>query len=51
MNEEPEFNGEVNGELPDPVESPKVKLIMTRWIDENGNELKPSDAKVPKVLG
>ena len=51
VNEEPEFNGEVNGELPDPVESPKVKLIMTRWIDENGNELKPSDAKVPKVLG
>ena len=51
IHEEPEFNGEVNGELPDPVESPKVKLIMTRWIDENGNELKPSDAKVPKVLG
>ena len=24
---------------------------MTRWIDENGNELKPADAKAPKVLG
>ena len=24
---------------------------MTRWIDENGNELKPADAKTPKVLG
>ena len=49
--EVPEFNGGVNGEIPDPVESPKVKLIMTRWMDENGNELKPSDAKAPKVLG
>ena len=51
IHEVPEFNGGVNGELPDPVESPKVKLIMTRWIDENGNELKPADAKAPKVLG
>ena len=51
VNEAPEFNGGVNGELPDPIESPKVKLIMTRWIDENGNELKPSDVKAPKVLG
>ena len=51
INEIPEFNGGVNGELPNPVESPKVKLIMTRWMDENGNELKPSDAKAPKVLG
>ena len=51
VNEAPEFNGGVNGELPDPIESPKVKLIMTRWIDENGNELKPADAKAPKVLG
>ena len=51
IHEAPEFNGGVNGELPDPVESPKVKLIMTRWIDENGNELKPADAKAPKVLG
>ena len=51
IHEAPEFNGGVNGELPNPVESPKVKLIMTRWIDENGNELKPADAKAPKVLG
>ena len=47
----PEFNGAVNGELPDPVELPKVKLIITKWIDEQGNELKPADAKAPAVLG
>ena len=47
----PEFNGAVNGELPDPVELPKVKLIITKWIDEQGNELKPADAKAPAVVG
>ena len=47
----PEFSGGVNGELPDPTQLPKVKLIITKWIDENGNELKPADAKYPKVLG
>ena len=47
----PEFNGGVNGELPDPVELPKVKLIITKWIDEQGNELKPADAKAPAVVG
>ncbi|BCJ10330.1 hypothetical protein SMNM65_07620 [Streptococcus mitis] len=47
----PEFNGGVNGELPDPLELPKVKLIITKWIDEQGNELKPADAKAPAVLG
>ena len=47
----PEFNGAVNGELPDPVELPKVQLIITKWIDEEGNELKPADAKAPAVLG
>ena len=47
----PEFNGGVNGELPDPVELPKVKLIITKWVDEKGNELKPADAKAPTVLG
>ena len=47
----PEFNGGVNGELPDPVELPKVKLIITKWVDEQGNELKPADAKAPAVLG
>ena len=47
----PEFNGGVNGELPDPVELPKVKLIITKWVDEKGNELKPADAKTPSKLG
>ena len=47
----PEFSGGVNGELPDPTQLPKIKLIITKWIDENGNELKPADAKYPKVLG
>ena len=47
----PEFNGAVNGELPDPVELPKVKLIITKWADEQGNELKPVDAKTPSKLG
>ena len=47
----PEFNGGVNGELPDPVELPKVQLIITKWTDEAGNELKPADAKAPSVLG
>ena len=47
----PEFTGGVNGELPEPTELPKVNLIITKWIDENGNELKPADAKAPTVLG
>ena len=47
----PEFAGGVNGELPELAQLPKVKLIITKWIDENGNELKPADAKYPKVLG
>ena len=47
----PEFTGGVNGELPDPAELPKVQLIITKWIDEEGNELKPADAKAPAVLG
>ena len=47
----PEFTGGVNGELPDPAELPKVKLIITKWIDEEGNELKPADAKAPSVPG
>ena len=47
----PEFNGGVNGELPDPTELPKVQLIITKWTDEEGNELKPADAKAPAVLG
>ena len=47
----PEFTGGVNGELPEPTELPKVNLIITKWIDENGNELKPADAKASTVLG
>ena len=27
------------------------ELIITKWTDEAGNELKPADAKAPKVLG
>ena len=48
-----DFNGNIgmNGELPEPIQLPKVKLIITKWVDENGNELKPADAKTPKVLG
>ena len=49
--ETPEYSGGVNGELPDPTQLPKVKLITTKWINENGNEIKPADAKNPKVLG
>ena len=44
----PEFNGGVNGE---PAELPKVQLIITKWVDEQGNTLKPADAKDPAVLG
>ena len=51
IHEVPEFNGGVNGELPEPTELPKVSLIITKWVDENGNELKPADAKAPTVLG
>ena len=49
--ESPEFNGGVNGELPDPAELPKVQLIITKWIDEDGRELKAANVKAPKVLG
>ena len=49
--EVPEFNGGVNGELPNPVEVSKIQLMITKWVDENGKELKPADAKALKVLG
>ena len=49
--EVPEFNGGVNGELPNPVEVSKIQLMITKWVDKNGKELKPADAKAPKVLG
>ncbi|MFS9077153.1 SIALI-17 repeat-containing surface protein, partial [Streptococcus mitis] len=47
----PEFNGAVNGELPEPTELPKIQLIITKWIDEQGHELKPADTKAPSVPG
>ena len=47
----PEFSGGVNGDPEIQPEVQKNKLIITKWIDENGNELKPTDAKYPKVLG
>jgi len=37
----PEFNGGVNGVLPDSIELPEL-MIEVRWIDEDGNVLKPS---------
>ena len=46
-----EFNGRVNGDPEIQSEVQKNKLIITKWIEENGNELKPTDAKYPKVLG
>ena len=38
----------INGQ-PDSVDLPK--LIITKWVDENGKELKPADAKAPTQLG
>ena len=37
----PEFNGGVNGVLPDSIELPEL-MIEVRWIDEAGNGLKSS---------
>ena len=51
VEEIPEFVGGVNGELSEPIELPKVKLIITKWTDEADNELKSADVKVPAVLG
>ena len=47
----PEFTGGVNGELPEPTELPNIQLIITKWVDEKGHDLKPADAKAPNVLG
>ncbi|MDU1528386.1 MAG: LPXTG cell wall anchor domain-containing protein, partial [Gemella haemolysans] len=47
----PEFNGGIKGDPEIQPEVQKNKLIITKWIDENSNELKPTDAKYPKVLG
>ena len=40
-----------NGNLIEPPVKHQTKLIITKWVDEKGNELKPADAKAPKVLG
>ena len=36
---------------PSYVESQKLKVVITKWTDEQGNELKPADAKAPAVVG
>ena len=53
----PEFNGGVNGVLPDSIELPEL-MIEVRWIDEAGNGLKSSvktgnekDAEHGSILG
>ena len=53
----PEFNGGVNGALPDSIELPEL-MIEVRWIDEAGNGLKSSvktgnekDAEHGSILG
>ena len=54
----PEYTGPIgttgvdgNGNLLAPPIVNLPALIITKWIDEKGNELKPADAKAPKVLG
>ena len=54
----PEYTGLIgttgvdgNGNLLAPPIVNLPALIITKWIDEKGNELKPADAKAPKVLG
>ena len=54
----PEYTGPIgttgvdgNGNLLAPPIVNLPKLIITKWVDEKGNELKPADAKAPKVLG
>ena len=43
-----------NGNLitpPTHIESQKVQFTITKWVDENGNDLKQPDAKAPSVPG
>ena len=40
-----------NGNLLVPPTVNLPALIITKWVDQKGNELKPADAKAPKVLG
>ena len=54
----PEYTGPIsttgvdgNGNLLAPPIVNLPELIITKWVDEKGNELKPADAKAPKVSG
>ena len=54
----PEYTGPIsttgvdeNGNLLAPPTVNLPALIITKWTDEAGKELKPTDAKAPKVLG
>ena len=40
-----------NGNLIEPPVKHQAKLIITKWVDERGHDLKPADAKAPNVLG
>uniref|UniRef100_UPI0021B802C7 DUF1542 domain-containing protein n=1 Tax=Streptococcus mitis TaxID=28037 RepID=UPI0021B802C7 len=54
----PEYTGTIgstgvdeNGHIISTPVVDKPALIITKWVDENGNELKSADAKAPTVLG
>ena len=47
--EVPESKEGVNGELDIPFTLPQ--LIITKWVDQYGNNLKPADVKNPSVKG
>ena len=49
INEVPEFAGGVVAIEP-PIYT-KPTLIITKWVDEGGNQLRPADVKVPVELG
>ena len=36
---------------PTHIESQKVQFTITKWVDEEGHDLKPADAKAPSVPG
>ena len=40
-----------NGNLIEPPVKHQTKLIITKWVDEEGHDLKPADAKTPSVVG
>ena len=49
INEVQEFAGRVI--VVEPLIYTKPTLIITKWVDENGNSLKPADVKEPIELG